>query len=71
MTATNKKLSNAELDRQLESALENTFPASDAVTIGDVTALTPDRPADRQAPKIDRALVDRLAKEVASKKGVA
>jgi hypothetical protein len=66
-----KKLSKAELEKQLDRALENTFPASDPVSIGDVTSLKPDRPMDRQAPKIDRALVDKLAKEVAGKRGAA
>jgi hypothetical protein len=51
----------AELERQLDDALEHTFPASDPVTIGEPTAHVPDRPADRQAPLIDTELVNELA----------
>ena len=51
----------AELERQLDDALEHTFPASDPVTIGEPTAHIPDRPEDRQAPLIDAELVNELA----------
>lgn len=63
-----KKLSKTELESQLDNALRDTFPASDPITVGDVSAETPERPADRQAPSIDKALVDTLAREVAKKK---
>lgn len=67
-----KKAQAAELDEQLEEALENTFPASDPVNVGDVTADTPDRPASRRPAEIDKDLVDKLAREVARKrKGAA
>lgn len=63
-----KELSKAELDDQLEDALEDTFPASDPVTVGDVSDETPERPESRQAPQIDKALVERLARSVEDKK---
>jgi len=56
-----RKPERAELERQLDDALEQTFPASDPVTIGAPTAHVPDRPADRQAPLIDAELVNELA----------
>lgn len=63
-----KELSKAELDDQLEDALEDTFPASDPVTVGEVSDETPERPESRQAPQIDKALVERLARSVEEKK---
>jgi len=54
----------AELERQLDNALEQTFPASDPVTIGEPRGLIPDRPADRQAPLVDAELVNELAAHV-------
>jgi len=66
-----KPLPKAELEAQLEKALEATFPASDPVSIGDVTCDTPDRPENRRPAAIDKALVEKLAKEVAEKKGAA
>ncbi len=67
----NKKASPRELDEELDRALEDTFPASDPVAVGDVTSDMPDRPEHRRPASIDRALVERLAREVASKKGAA
>jgi hypothetical protein len=55
----------AELEKQLDQALEGTFPASDPISIGDVTTSTPDRPLHRKPAAIDQALVERLAREVA------
>jgi len=67
-----KKPQSAELQKELDEALKETFPASDPVAVGKVTAERPDRPAGRQPAKIDKALVDKLAREVATKhKGVA
>ncbi len=66
-----KKASNAELQSELDEALKATFPASDAFAIGDETSDTPDRPLDRKPARIDKALVDRLAREVAKRKGAA
>ncbi|MGE0023330.1 MAG: hypothetical protein AB7S70_06845 [Hyphomicrobium sp.] len=70
MTHTDEKTmkKKAELDEELESALEATFPASDAVAIEKTTTDAPDRPLHRRPPKIDRKLVDKLAKKVAEKK---
>lgn len=53
-----------ELDRQLDEALKATFPASDPVAVGHTTGTEASRPMHRQSPQIDRALVDRLAKQV-------
>lgn len=64
---TKNKLPKAELEKQLDNALENTFPASDPVSVGDVTSDTPERPATRQTAKIDTALVEKLAKQLAAK----
>lgn len=54
-----------ELDRELDDALEATFPSSDPVSVGDETG---DEPAkarkDRQTPPLDEALVEKLAEEV-------
>lgn len=55
----------AELEEQLDQALEDTFPASDPIAIGDVTTAEPDRPLHRKPAALDRDLVDRLAREVA------
>ncbi|HEX2840793.1 hypothetical protein [Hyphomicrobium sp.] len=66
-----KRASQAELQRELDEALKATFPASDPVAIGDETSDTPDRPADRRPARIDKALVDRLAQEVARRRGTA
>ena len=54
-----------ERERQLDEALEATFPASDPVTVGDETGDEP-LPAskDRQTPPLDEALVEKLAEEL-------
>ena len=69
MPTTDKKKN--ELEEELDNALEATFPASDPVSIGGTTSDKPKRPADRRPPKIDKDLVDKLAREVAEKKGAA
>ena len=56
--------SKAELERQLDDALEHTFPASDAVSIGQPTASKPDRPVHRRPALIDKQLVNELANNV-------
>jgi hypothetical protein len=63
-----KALPKDELEDQLEAALEQTFPASDAVTVGEPTADEAERPADRRPALIDKDLVAMLAKEVADKR---
>ncbi|HEU4379244.1 MAG TPA: hypothetical protein VFR73_11785 [Hyphomicrobiaceae bacterium] len=43
-----------KLDRQLDEALTDTFPASDPIAVGHFTATEPPaRPVDRKAPVID------------------
>ena len=59
-----KKPSKAELERQLDDALKQTFPASDPITVGVPTGFIPDRPIDRQAPLTDMELVNELAANV-------
>jgi hypothetical protein len=71
MTTTSEKKKKAELEKELDKALEATFPASDAVSIDNQVSDMPDRPIDRRPPAIDKKLVDKLAKEVAEKKGAA
>ncbi len=64
MSTSKKHLPKQELDRQLEDALEHTFPASDPVTVGQPTSNKPDRPAHRRAPEINTVLVHDLAAKV-------
>ena len=45
-----QKPSKAELEKQLDDALQQTFPASDPLTVGEPTAFIADRPAHRQTP---------------------
>lgn len=71
MTTATEKKKRAELESELNKALEATFPASDAITIDDTISDMPDRPVDRRPPKIDKKLVDALAREVAEKKGLS
>lgn len=70
MTASKRK-QKAELEKELDKALEATFPASDPVAIEGKTSDRPDRPVDRRPAKIDKSLVEALAKKVAKKKGAA
>jgi hypothetical protein len=62
-----KVLPKDELERQLDDALEQTFPASDPVSVGETTSSEPERPLDRRPALIDKGLVDELAKKVAGK----
>jgi hypothetical protein len=63
----NKEKSKAEIDKQLNEALEETFPGSDAIAVdrqsGDVV-----RPLGRKPPIIDKQLVEKLAEEAKAKK---
>jgi hypothetical protein len=59
-----EKPTKAKLERQLDDALKQTFPASDPITVGVPTAFIPDRPVDRQAPLTDTDLVNELAANV-------
>jgi hypothetical protein len=58
------KPSKVDLEKELDEALKGTFPASDPMHVGEATAAEPDRPVGRRPAKIDKALVDKLAREV-------
>ncbi len=70
---TSKKLENDEpgkpatsqSERELDEALDETFPASDPVSGGQETAdEEPRSRVGRQTPQLDVALVERLAREL-------
>jgi len=68
MTATEeKKVPEAELDRELDQALKATFPASDPVAIDQSCGTVPDRPLQRRPAALDKELVEELARNVAEK----
>ena len=58
---TEPQLSKVELDRQLNDALKDTFPASDPVSIGEAHATEPDRPIGRKPALLDTELARELA----------
>lgn len=58
--------SKREQDRELSEALEETFPASDAVAVNEADE-GPVRPVHRRPALIDKHLVDELAEEVERK----
>lgn len=58
------RLSKADLDGQLNDALKDSFPASDPVTIGEASAVGPDRPLHRRTATLDAELVNELARNV-------
>lgn len=66
-TRENRRPSKEELERQLDEALKATFPASDAIAVGQPTGTRPLRPLDRMPARIDKDLVDRLADQVPGK----
>lgn len=56
-----------ETDSELEAALENTFPASDPISLDNAGN---DRARiDRRPAQIDRDLVERLARQARQKSG--
>ena len=59
--------SKAELDKQLDTDLKQTFPASDPLPIGEPST-EPDRPIDRRPALLDKELVHQLADNVAAKR---
>ncbi|WP_409561255.1 hypothetical protein RLW55_07330 [Hyphomicrobium sp. B1] len=63
----NREKPKAEVDKELDEALKETFPGSDAIAV-DSRDDEPVRPADRKPPIIDKALVDKLAEEAKAKK---
>ncbi len=62
----NSKKPKSEVDQELDEALDETFPASDAIAI-DTKHDQPIRPVDRLPPRIDKSLVEKLAKKAKSK----
>lgn len=64
MTA-NKK-SKSESDRDLNTALKQSFPASDPPA-SNVADDKPVRPKDRRAPLFDKSLINRLADKLADR----
>jgi hypothetical protein len=56
-----------ETERELDQALEQTFPASDPVAVADEDK-EPVRPVDRRPAPLDRATVDRLAEQLDKRK---
>jgi hypothetical protein len=57
----------AQVDKDLDEALNETFPGSDAIAVdgrGDKAI----RPVDRKPPLIDKELVSRLAEKARSSK---
>lgn len=71
MTKKKTTSSKVELEKSLDAALQDTFPASDPVQVGSASSVTADRPVGRRPARIDKALVERLAAEVADKQGAA
>jgi hypothetical protein len=60
-------LSKTELDKQLNEALKEAFPASDPVAIGEAHASEPDRPIGRKPALLDKELVRELADHLKQK----
>lgn len=58
------RLSQADLDGQLDEALKDSFPASDPVTLGQPSSTGPDRPLNRRPAALDTELVNELARNV-------
>ena len=53
------------LDKQLDTGLKESFPASDPVSVGNATREAPEgMPIDRKPARIDHELVKRLAEEL-------
>jgi hypothetical protein len=63
----NRDKPKAELDNELDEALNETFPGSDAIAV-DAKNDQPVRPIHRQPPVIDKDLVDKLAEKNKSKR---
>lgn len=64
----NRDKPKAEVDKELDEALKETFPGSDAIAV-DNKADTPVRPVGRKPPIIDKDLVERLSEKAKSNKG--
>ncbi|WP_045835026.1 hypothetical protein [Hyphomicrobium sp. 99] len=55
----------AQVDKELDEALRETFPGSDAIAV-DRTRDEPVRPVDRRPPLIDKGLVEKLSEQAKS-----
>jgi hypothetical protein len=62
-----KEKPKAELDKELDEALNETFPGSDPIAV-DRKDDGPVRPVDRRPPVIDKDLVEKLSEKAKSKK---
>ncbi|HVZ06214.1 hypothetical protein [Hyphomicrobium sp.] len=60
------KKSKSQLDEELDEALRETFPGSDAIAV-DVSDDKPSRPMERRPPQIDKQMVDEMARKVKKK----
>ncbi len=58
--------SKSEVDKELDEALDETFPASDAIAV-DAKSDQPLRPMDRKPPRIDKELVEKLSEKAKNK----
>jgi len=63
----NREKPKSEVDKELDEALEETFPGSDAIAV-DTTEDKPVRPANRKPPVIDKELVEKLSEKAKSNK---
>lgn len=61
------KKSKSEVDKELDEALDETFPASDPIAV-DAKDDRPVRPRDRQPPRIDKDLVAKLSEKAKARK---
>lgn len=57
------KKSKSQLDADLDEALQETFPGSDAIAI-DAVDDKPSRPIERRPPQIDKQLVEDMARQL-------
>ncbi len=62
----NRDKPKSELDKELNEALDETFPGSDAIAV-DGKADKPVRPPDRKPPVIDKQLVQKLSEKAKAK----
>ncbi|MFT3732341.1 MAG: hypothetical protein QM780_13145 [Hyphomicrobium sp.] len=64
----NREKPKAEIDKELDEALNETFPGSDPIAVDRKDDNKPVRPVDRKPAEIDKDLVDRLAEKAKSQK---
>ncbi|MBS0233399.1 MAG: hypothetical protein JSR99_07920 [Proteobacteria bacterium] len=58
--------SKSDVDKELDEALSETFPASDPIAV-DAKDEQPVRPMDRKPPRIDKDLVEKLSEKAKAK----